>query len=667
MAFSKKDYKAAIQEPLDKPPVMDQESQDRDITYFKEKIAGWLFNLGMDVEKGTGFEMSDGADNLRIYELAEDGKSWKNPFEDGTAYDSPEFLDKIRMGRIIAFPAGEKTPIQLQYKVNNIALSKPITEPFTPQPTEPQRPGLWARFANFITRGRAYQKEFDDYNKLKETYDQQSADWKAERDNFQELLDRRTPEVLDAEVKQFAEDQKRAEEKAAMEESRAFREKLELMEKDYSNCAIEQYMNTYDTIYSAKPPFLQSYADKFVYSSETFKKLKQYELPKGKDLPGTEVSDKEFTALSLFAAIDPAISGGLRSEEASSLTREQNVINSCSMFTETVIYDMTSPRSNTERYFDEVIQPARQKAMEAVSAYRDPKNPDPQKLGQLIAEGMHHYLHRWEPKPLSNTRDLATRSQTMRGVELLERDPKLMEAAMKAKDKDGKPLLTQQDLRVARGLKMAVDLNRRNQKASVMLEAERRGEITLTDEERRQYTKDRLAYETINRDMENDLSAQKSSEKYATAFTAASSRTEQLNNKWVKDVKAVSTAERDNKPKEEVQRLQEIANRTKAELGRATGDVMLFDAMNVDNPEALEALGAHGEKAIDGLIAKHLPGADKIYELKGQALEDALKPDNLFAEKSPYRQAAAPEKAPEPEIKTEKVEEKKQPEPGLNH
>lgn len=238
-----KDYKEKIQAPLDRFPEEELDTRDVSLNYFQGKIAGWLLDLGMNVDEGTGFEMSDGADNLRIYKLSEDGMIWKNPFEDDTTYDSPEFFDKIKMWRIIAFPPGEKHPVQFQLNPMELALSKPITEPFTPKPPEPTRPGAWARFANFITRGRAYRKEFEDYNKSRELYEQKNAVWKAKSEKLQDLTDRRTPEILKAEEQQLEKYQNMLKERSEMEESRAFRDKLDQMEEDYSNCAIEQYMN----------------------------------------------------------------------------------------------------------------------------------------------------------------------------------------------------------------------------------------------------------------------------------------------------------------------------------------------------------------------------------------------------------------------------------------
>lgn len=199
-----------------------------------------------------------------------------------------------------------------------------------------------------------------------------------------------------------------------------------------------------------------------------------------------------------------------------------------------------------------------------------------------------------------------------------------------------------------------------------MLEAERRGEINLTDEERRQYTKDRLAYETVNREMENDLSAQRNSEKYSTAKTEVENRLYQNQLDYMKKSGAVREAVQLNKPEEEIKQLQEIADEALRTQQNTSGELMVFDSINITNPEVLEAMGNAGEKAVDGLIAEHLPGADKIYDLKGQALEDALKPQNLFAEKSPFRMAGGPEQVPEVEINKEKVEEKEQPESGLN-
>ena len=46
---------------------------------------------------------------------------------------------------------------------------------------------------------------------------------------------------------------------------------------------------------------------------------------------------------------------------------------------------------------------------------------------------------------------------------------------------------------------------------------------------------------------------------------------------------------------------------------------------------------------MDRLTKKYLPGKDKLQNLQGKDLQDALKPDKLFGEKSPYRKAPVTE------------------------
>ncbi len=96
---------------------------------------------------------------------------------------------------------------------------------------------------------------------------------------------------------------------------------------------------------------------------------------------------------------------------------------------------------------------------------------------------------------------------------------------------------------------------------------------------------------------------------------------------------ALFKAQQENKSAEEIKQLQETTDLAKKECDVAGGEVLLFDSLNLKNPEALE---------------------------------DALNPKNLFAEKSPFRTAAQPEQAPAAAVNQEKIEEKKQPEAALN-
>ena len=66
------------------------------------------------------------------------------------------------------------------------------------------------------------------------------------------------------------------------------------------------------------------------------------------------------------------------------------------------------------------------------------------------------------------------------------------------------------------------------------------------------------------------------------------------------------------------------------------------------------------------LMATHLSGAEKLSQLKGKKLEEALKGETLFAEDSPYRRESAKVKDT-PERKVEKSAPQKGPAGIKNH
>ncbi len=668
--------------PFQKPKNEIPEYQQGEL---RHRLDTQLFpNLGFDTKRSKDGRGVDG--NLMFYELTEQGEL-KNPFEDDKMLESGAFLDKLAQGKILAFPAGEKNPVQLSLSGNSdIRYSVPLTELPIPKPEQPKPLNGWQRFANAITFGYAYRKEKTDI----EQYPAKLDEWTRKEKSFQEKLDKRTPKVLEEEKKTFDADVARREEESKQAKLKAELEKsgqqLKNMTSEKPVYVLDQYRSLYQSYCGPKPERRESLVGKGKYfTEEQFSKLESYELPKGENLHGTEISDAEFAALSVMYSCDPSVIGdfdmsepgerstknNLLSSEAHCFTPEQNAIRSTMMCTESMIDYPDHPRDNMGKVLGSVYQPSRAKVFEAVKEYREEGKPE--KLAGIIASGMNFLMHKFEGKPISDPRNLTTAALVSESAALLERDPELKKAVLALEDKStlieecnkdvGEPVLEDQqprklvtpaDLQTAKGFGRILDISRKNEKAQVMLHAESMGLVTLTDEQRKGFTRDRVNYETLTFTSQNDIDWKKNKDAYPKYVDAK----DKLTMEWAMTQAEESAAgnkylnadKHDKNKAELLQKFQEAHDKSI----QAFQKMSRLDTLHIGPPETVRAIGAGGDKALDETVNLHLPNAAQLENLKGAELEEALRGEKLFAADSPYTQKKAEPDGPKPEMEKEK-------------
>ena len=133
MAIEKNRYTNEYQKPTEQAPKYDR-------SMLRHRFDLHVFS-GLGIDVGTSERGRDAAGTLRFYELNAQGEL-KDPFADGSTLQSDGFLDKIAQGRIIAFPSGEKKPVQMQVDSGSgLSFSKPMEEVPIPKPQEPARLG----------------------------------------------------------------------------------------------------------------------------------------------------------------------------------------------------------------------------------------------------------------------------------------------------------------------------------------------------------------------------------------------------------------------------------------------------------------------------------------------------------------------------------------------
>ena len=258
--------------------------------------------------------------------------------------------------------------------------------------------------------------------------------------------------------------------------------------------------------------------------------------------------------------------------------------------------------------------------------------------------------------------NIAVNGAMGQAVNLLERDKDLMKAAKEAG-------MTDNDLNIARADRKMLEICRANEWAAGRLAEAEQGKRELTKEEKQACVEARLQYETLNTGLRLEVDKAESSPEYAEAVvdgmgptTEAQKDRKKLNDEYFSDHKI--SQEEYEKRSAEVRKKEESATvylATKMQL--ALGIPSKYRA--IGQAEA----GNRSAEALNKLVESNLPGHAALDSLSIAELNEALKPENLFAKDSPYMvapekpaQAAEPKKQKEAEKEKEKEEEKEGPE-----
>jgi len=607
-------------------PIWDKLHEESKKYLARNMKATLLDKLGIDLEGTNGVDKNG---NQILYELTEDGEI-KNPLED-TPADSKEFLEKISMGKIFAFPAGMDKPVQLKLDNSesnpNIKFSKPVEESLFPKPKEP---GWWARFRHFFGGAK---KEYAEYNRAKEQYRNGAAmDAQSNRKS-----------ILEEESKACQEEEKRRnEEKAAA----AAREKAEALKasRDQYRSKMDKSAEILEEIYGAQPKLREECVG-CQYTTEQFSTLKPYDLSK-MDVKGP-VSNKEFAGVSILAALSPEIGAKVRSDPE--LSPEENVCGTNTFYTSDLYGWTGRGRAGIGTYFKDAQAPARDKAAEAFEAY---KNGDKKPLGELIGKGLHFSGTYMQRDNLNSEACIAVNGELAQAVNLLERDKDLMDLAKEAG-------MTDKDLNIARADRKLMDICRANEWAEGKLEEAEKEPGKLSPEEKKACLDARLQFETLNAKLKLEAQKWEKSDAHKQAESEGMAR---LLPHFAKEAE-INTAYQNKKISKEEWVRQREELRPKKESATVYLQTKLTLSRGV--PDLYEAIGKAEEKgkieqAMNYMVEQNLPGHAALNDLSVKELNEALQPGKLFAKDSPYM--AAPEKpaeAKEPEKQQEMNEPEK--------
>ena len=602
---------------------LDRDQDHYVTTHMKQSL---LYYTGIDIDQ-AGFSRDEN-DGLRIFEMTPDGEIVDVLNE--IRADSGEFVEKIQQGRIFAFPAGEGQPVQLQFETGGMAASKPIDSSPFPQPDPPTG---WMRFIHFFG---GYKKEFQEYDAAKAKYDKSVA-------ALQDMKEKRK-DILQSEEETFkTEEELRKEEEQDLEKDRHARklEQLRGPAQEYQ----DMQSSIQDVIldcYGTEPVMRDDYVAS-AYTLNEFAKLERYDITR---LDVKEpITQRQFMSLGMLGAIRPENGGQIRLAEGT--PPEQNSFSNWTFYTSDLsLGEHLRPRNTVGQYFEQGVQKGRKAAKEAIEAYQ---GGDPKPLGKLIGEGLHSCAL-YSDHGGSWLVDAATRNGIVGySTQLLDRDPALMAAAREAG-------MTDDDLALSRGDVKLLEVIRRGEWAAERLKAHDAGEIQLSPEERRECIDARLTLAVADQQIMTEKTELAANPEAVGIQTKMGMELFAVTDDQTQQYKAIKKQVREGTLTQEQaeKKRAEIKEENDAKMEAISMKYLPLKVKAEGQPQVLRLLGGpEGDRVLQGLVSHHFPGRDKLYELQGEALEQALDKSVLFGENSPYAIPKAPDVPPVPVPKNE--------------
>ena len=667
----KRDYQAPKTE-------IDSEMR-RQFGKMKNQIGNVFANLGIYTDE-KGFEKTK-TGKPRFFEIGPDG-TIKNALEGITDVKSDAFLEKIAKGNVFTFPAGQEKPVQITANsYGYIEFSKPLDrvviaeEPKVPiapkapvaptvpvEPTVPHKPKAlsgWKRFINAITFGAGYKKDVTEYNAKTEQYEQElkqydkkSKQYKQELEQYDKKSKQYEQEMkqYDKKSKQYEQDQKEYPKKWAEYERQASTQaftqlgldrikngrepddmKAELADEGRKEQALfdaamdKNYVSELDAKLESMSNFyrphpvqnkeLTGLESGQCYTQEQFDKLRPINIS-GIKIGGKQLTDDQFAALAMCAAMMPDIGGKENAKDYAGdnpfTYEEQSIINN-TFYTCDLGKDRLGdpkdkqfrPREKAGTYFGPIIHMGRKYAELALREYTEKGTP--LLLSKLIAYGAKFQMLNQVHKPLDRTDQLMNEVMIGRIADVAMADRKLTAAV----EKEG---VTSQMLWGLKGTQKLADVYRENERAETLLRLDSNKKFTtgLSKEEREECVKSRLQFVAVNESIRQHAESREKTAEYQEALGKAMAEMPAL--------VAPATPKEGETPEEFAKR-----NARKKQIGPliAQNKIDLAITRNFGMPKVFMAAAA--TNGLEHLTNSLIPNQDKLMNLKGQELEDALK------------------------------------------
>lgn len=425
---------------------------------------------------------------------------------------SEEFFKQVQLGNVFVYPAGQNKPVQMQIKNEDgkfqLGYSKPIDDNKLPE-VAAAPPRFYKRwFQRFYKPWRDEVEKFDN------------------RDNDRAY---NSSTLHEYENNRFFSDDTKREQKNAEETARDRQQQkeAEVRMKDYLDAQAEETwiddkMEYVDTMYGPRP---QVHKDMLktkdhvygYYTQEQFDKLKSYDIKMNsiKTSSGKTFSDEDFAALAFYNTLKPEHLTRTRTLRGNLLepTGPQSMVEAglyktveeaqraydtgAYNFPTTDLFVSGTPRDGNGVIIGGTVQPARQEVYEAFSAY---KGGDISKLAKLTAETV-----TLASKMTASAEGRATSHETIgtfvvadRLADMLEKDPKLQQEALKHG-------LKQEDLDYVKGISTYYKIQQKALAAKTKLAHAKAYNTDLKEDVKREYLKDIVKGELLQKTFQNDL------------------------------------------------------------------------------------------------------------------------------------------------------------------
>ena len=614
----------------------------------RKKMEGVFSQIGVYIND-KGFEKTQSG-APRFFEFGEDG-SVINALEKGEDVKSEAFLDKLAKGSVFAFPAGQEKPVQISLDdygeigfskpLDNVIVAKQPTAPVKPQePVKPPKLSGWARFANAITFGRAYKKEvqanneypgkLEQYQQDLEQYQLDEQQYQQDKAQYEKDAVKQTMMQLGLKRSQGARSKDDMTAEIANERRKEEAQFDAVMDKNFVS-KLDAKLESVSNFYRPHPVqnmALTGTKNGQSYTQEQFDQLKPIDIS-GIRIGGKQLTDDQFAALAMCAAMTPDIGGKAKAEEYgpdSPITNEEHTIVNNTFYTCDLGKDNIGdpknkqfrPRENAGAFFGPIINKGREAAFNALKEYQG-GNLEP--LGKLIAHGAKLQMLNQVHKTLDKTEQLVNDVMVGRIGDIALSDRNLTAAVEKEN-------VTPQMLWGLKGTQKLADVYRENERAETLLQLDSNKQFSngLSDKERAECIKSRLQFEAVNESIrqhtENAMKKPGLAEKLKQAQKEVEIKTA---------AKANATPKEGETPEQAMERFE----REVKEIGQqgliAQNKLDLLQTRNFGMPEVY--MYAPATNGIESLTNTLFPNQDKLMNLKGEELENALK-DPMLANKS---------------------------------
>ena len=412
-------------------------------------MAGHVEDFAKAADKYCGLQLGDPNEQARMFFLGEDNRM--------RSCENIDFLDTkgvmrlyqmLAANRVFVVPAGETTPVQVQLisgQKNGIRFADNLGCP-------PKEPGFFTRIFNRNSpEVKAYKAAMEQSSRaagIRGEIDRITY-LRAQQGFERRALSNATPKEMSPAASELATHAEMAlgEERTHVlrdrlkEVGKELEEELKIKDKRSEMKQEKAADQAIEDFYGPKPMMRQHMIDGESYKEEDFKKLPVYKgslLPKGSPM---ELNDKrtiklsrdDFTAIAFGAASHPDVVRGMASrsvgEDMKEMTCEELTFDRCSsmlhndiVFTYNKTAGKWNTRPNISLFFDDGISLAREKAAEAVNAY---KAGNPELLSRIIARSLMAFERTDAKEVPVSVAGRATNKQFERMVQMVEKDPLL--------------------------------------------------------------------------------------------------------------------------------------------------------------------------------------------------------------------------------------------------